>query len=152
MSIRLQYAGVHIECETPQEAVSIIRLLGDLPERNGHAAPAPAPRVAPIPTNADTPSITSIVRRLGDNQKRLLRLVLEAGGEMDDAQLRRGLGLEGSAFGGTLATITKESRRLGLDSQRFFTITNSRNAAKERVRHYRIPGNAIAEVREGLRE
>lgn len=149
MSIRLHYGGMAIECETPEEAVTIVKLLAATPPtRNGHhpsveTAPAAIPK-------ALGDLIAPVVKGLGPNQKAALRLILRAGGDTTDAELRRGLQVNGSGLGGLMAAVTKAAKRAGLDPDRLFQSTVVFNKEGERSRRYHIPGDAMEHVSAGL--
>ncbi|MBA3355385.1 MAG: hypothetical protein H0U18_05475 [Pyrinomonadaceae bacterium] len=143
MSVRLEYGGVSIECETAEEAVFMVRMLAS-GSTNGRSQSATSK------TTSKQPSLTAIVKGLGDKQKSALRHIVAAGGTANDTLLRQKLNVEGSGLGGVLGGITKGAARAGIDPKRLFQKSIDTGADGERIRLYTIPEEAIEEVRKGL--
>lgn len=143
MSVRLQYGGVAIECETAEEAVFMVRMLAS-GSTNGRS------QAVVSKTIANQPTLASIVRRLGDKQRSALRYIIAAGGTADDTVLKEKLDIEGSALGGVLGGITKGAARAGIDPARLFNKRVGVGASGEKIRLYSVPEEAIEEVRKGL--
>jgi hypothetical protein len=146
MGIRLNYGGVAIECETPQDAAALVKLLASIPSTNGKHQTMPA---AGTTTRAET-SISDIVRKLGDRQKQALRHILRASGRLRDSALQEQLGVTGPGLGGILASITKTAEREGVDPQEFFKTEFAFTGSGERYRIYSVPSGAMEEVSDGL--
>jgi hypothetical protein len=145
MSVRLEYGGVSIECETAEEAVFMVKMLAS-GSTNGRSQPATSK------ATSKQPSLTAIVKGLGDKQKSALRHIVAAGGTANDTLLRQKLNVEGSGLGGVLGGITKGAVRAGIDDpERLFQKRVETGADGKRTRLYTIPEEAIEEVRKGLK-
>jgi hypothetical protein len=144
MSIRVEFGGVSYFCDTLEEAAALGRLL--MPATANGRPRVPEPVVA---ANGHQPSIASLVQGLREGPRRLLQLVVDAGGEIEHGNLFQAFGGNSSAFGGFLAAITKEANRQGIEPRAFFQRI-VRSTPNGDVARFRIPASAIDQVRAGL--
>lgn len=144
MSIRVEFGGVSYFCETPEEAVALGRLLMPAPTNARPRALEPA-----AAANGHQPSITALVQSLREGPRRLLQIVVDAGGEIEQGELFQTFGGTSSAFGGFLAAITKEANRQEVDPRTLLHRVVRTTPTGEVIR-FRIPPGALDQVRAGL--
>jgi hypothetical protein len=121
----VEYKGVMIRCDTPQEAVQVARLLGGEPDHPHYA-----------PWRVD--EFTEFVDRLQTMPRRLLNILLKAGCQpVKDVQLRADLPAStNQALAGVLSGITKVAKAVDIEPSRIYYQRTEYNQGSPERRYY----------------
>jgi hypothetical protein len=124
----VEYKGVTIRCDTPQEAVEVARLLGGEPDH---------PHFAPWRVD----EFTEFVQRIHFAQRRLLSILMKAKGQaVKDAQLSSMMGVSGNqALAGILSGVTKIAKAMDLEPSRIYYQRTEYNQGSPERRYYITP-------------
>jgi hypothetical protein len=151
MAFIVKYRGLDVQCES----ISDINELADQVEvtrtKEDRRAKREATRVpvgrSTAPLFADR-SIRGVIQELKSPQRKLISAIAES--ERTDSELRDLLGLDGNkALAGVLSSISKASKRLGLDHV-FIEKQESRAGNGEREYRYSIRPESLEEVQRAL--
>jgi hypothetical protein len=124
----VEYKGVTIRCDTPQNAVEVARLLGGEPDHPHHAA-----------WRVD--EFTEFVDRIQVWQRRLLNILIKAQCQpVKDSQLCSALPASNNqALAGVLSGITKVAKAMEIEPSRiYYQRTEDKQGSPER-RYYITP-------------
>src|SRR5271170_6483091 len=117
MGFKVSYKGTEIHCETAEEAVLLVRLLG---EKNGHPVPASAGKRGD--PNMEVGRYRALVGLLNSDQRKFLKALVDNPYPQTDASLRQEIGIEGNkALGGMLSGISKSAKKLGIEIDTVWT-------------------------------
>lgn len=147
MGYKINFEGLEVVCETPQDVVDLARL-----STRRRATVTEEREPASQNGHRKTKSLKELMRKgLSENTKNFLKVLVASNGRADAVELVRSLHLSStSSLGGTIATLAKESRRAGIDHATFLTKdVIGRN--KQRKVTYSLNSDALNEIREGLR-
>ena len=105
----VEYKGVVIRCETPEEAAQLARMLGGEPDN-------------PLVQEWRPDEFLEFVNRIQLTQRRLLAALLDAKGQsLKDFELCGRLGLSSNqALAGVLSGVTKVAKALDMDPKRIY--------------------------------
>lgn len=162
MSYRIQYRGLDIVVDKPEEIVS----LADCLQRRvtatlavTHPKPATTADVTtPVVSTSHTPAncaqpprtISDVVASASDEQKRVLQRLL-LGGECSDEALREAASAsDNKQIAGILGGLAKRLKSAGLDPR--LVQKRARFENKRRIYKYWIRRDAVEEVRAGLQK
>ena len=124
----VEYKGVMIRCDTPQEAVQVARLLGGEPDHPHYA-----------PWRVD--EFTEFVDRIQTFQRRLLNVLIKAECQpVKDSQLCSAINASNNqALAGILSGITKVAKAMDIEPSRiYYQRTEYKQGSPER-RYYITP-------------
>jgi len=124
----VEYKGVVIRCDTPQEAVEIARLLGGEPDHPHYSA-----------WRVD--EFTEFVERIQFAQRRLLSILMKAKGQaVKDSQLCSMMGVSSNqALAGILSGVTKIAKAMDIEPSRIYYQRTEYNQGSPERRYYITP-------------
>jgi len=144
MGFKVNYRGLEVTCETPED----VDALADRARSKGAQKEAIQrfPRLPLLERHGD---VKRLVGELGQQQKTLLRQLVDRG-KLSDADIRQLLSLgNNKALAGVLTGISKRAKRAGI-SGTVLEKTSKRNGTGERHYQYTISSRFFEDVKEGL--